>query len=99
MRHVLLLLVLLPLTGCALFDFTDGDTLAFDGTVTYVTLEGGVWVIEPDDDDDETYLPTNLPDSYREEGLRVRVRAEESAEQASIYMFGTMIDIEHIERL
>ena len=97
MRHALASLTLLAsLTGCSLLGSDEGD-LAFDGIVTYTTLEGGAWLLESEAGD--KYEPTNLPEEFEEEGLRVRVEAEVREDLGSYIMVGTVIEIEEIERL
>lgn len=94
-RPILTLTLVLTLSACSLVP--KGDDLRFDGTVTYVMIEGGGWVIEGDDG--ETYEPINLGEPYREEGLRVRVWAEKRTDLGSVLMVGPIIEIRRIHRL
>lgn len=82
--------------SCTGPESTPDTDLQFDGVVHYRKIEGGAWVIKGDDG--TTYEPTDLPEEYREEGLRVRVWADRLEDQASIRMVGPIITIEHIER-
>lgn len=70
--------------------------LQFDGTVRYIDIEGGAWVIEGEDG--TTYEPIGLPEEFRQEGLPVRVWAEREEDRVSIRMVGPIISIVHIER-
>lgn len=68
----------------------------FEGVVQYRQIEGGAWVIESEEG--TTYEPSDLPEEYREEGLRVRVWANRLDDQVSFRMVGPIISIERIER-
>ena len=96
MLRALPLAVLVLASGCSLVG-PDASAIAFDGSVTYVTIEGGAWVLAGDDG--VTYQPLNLPESFVEEGLRVRVEAEARDDLASFLMVGPIVEIERIERL
>lgn len=99
MRALLsILFLVLPLSGCSLLWPDGGDhDLRFDGTVTFVTIEGGAWVIEADDG--TVYEPINLEEEYEEEGLRVRVWADRRDDLGSYLMVGPIIEIERIRVL
>lgn len=70
--------------------------LQFEATVQHRQIEGGSWVIKSEDG--TTYEPTDLPEEYRKEGLRVRVWANRLDDRASIRMIGPIISIQRIER-
>ncbi|WP_298668697.1 hypothetical protein [uncultured Methanofollis sp.] len=73
------------------------DGVAFNGTVTYVDLEGGFWGINGDDGGH--FYPTHLPEEYQVEGLHVRVTAVPAEEGISIQMWGKRITVTGITRL
>lgn len=60
------------------------------GTVKYVAVEGGCWVIETAD---ETYEPINLPEALQTDGLAVSFEAEVREDLASICQVGTLIEL------
>jgi hypothetical protein len=60
------------------------------GTVRFVGLEGGCWVIETAQ---EVYEPLNLPAEMRTDGLAVEFEAVERDDVASICMVGTLIEL------
>jgi hypothetical protein len=64
------------------------------GTVRFVDIEGGCWVIETAD---ETYEPINLPTELRQDGLGVSFQANERGDLASICMVGPMIELLRIQ--
>ena len=67
------------------------------GTVRHIDLEGGFYGIEADDG---TKLdPVNLPEEFRQDGMRVRVRVEELKDRVSIHMWGKIVRIVEIKRL
>lgn len=70
--------------------------LQFEGTVRYLQVEGGAWVIESTEG--TTYDPTNLPERYKEKGLPVRVWADQVEDAVSIRMVGPIISIKRIEQ-
>jgi len=69
-------------------------TVAANGTVTYVDLEGGFYGIATDDG--RNYLPADLPAEYRQDGLRVQFSADVQ-DGAGIHMWGTPVEIRSIE--
>lgn len=62
-----------------------------EGTIKYIGLEGGFYGIIGDDG--KKYQPINLPDEYRVDGLRVWFKARAREDLATIYMWGTPIEI------
>lgn len=99
MRTILLVLSLTALSlACASSNRTaDGDVIEESGTVQFVELEGGFYGIVADDG--QRYDPTNLDETFEEDGLRVRFRAREREDLMSVRMWGTIIEIMSIERL
>ncbi len=73
------------------------DARAITGTVRYIDLEGGFYGIETDDG--ASLDPVNLPQEYRKDGLRVKVRVERLEDQVSFRMWGTLVRVLEIERL
>ncbi|MCK8518559.1 putative hemolysin [Methanoculleus sp. 7T] len=72
-------------------------TVATNGTVTYIDLEGGFYGITAEDG--MNYRPTNLPDEYRIDGLRVQFSADVEEDVAGFQMWGTPVTIRTIEPL
>lgn len=64
------------------------------GTVRFIAVEGGCWVIEADPR--TAFEPTNLPTAFRAEGLRVRFAAGPSRFGGSFCMVGTLVDLDSI---
>lgn len=61
------------------------------GTVEHQNISGGFWSIIGDDG--KKWRPEKMPQSLRQEGLRVTISAKELEEGASIFMWGTSIEI------
>ena len=77
-------------------DETPADRISGNGTVTYIDLEGGFYGIVADDG--ERYLPADLPEEYRIDGLRVWFTADVAHDIATIQQWGTPVDIVSVEK-
>ncbi|MEK6611852.1 MAG: hypothetical protein AABZ29_03600 [Gemmatimonadota bacterium] len=64
------------------------------GTVRFVAVEGGCWVIEANPL--TAYLPTNLPSGLKTDRLRVRYAARPSKYDGDFCMVGTLVDLDSI---
>lgn len=67
------------------------------GTVQFIELEGGFYGIVTDDG--KKYLPLTLGEPFQQDGLRVAFTARVRNDMASIYMWGTLVEIVEIEKL
>jgi hypothetical protein len=88
------ILIAALLLGC---QGESSDFLSFTGTVRWKALATGFYAI--DADNGERYEPLNLPSSFAQDGLRVRVTAKERPEIVSIFMYGKAIEIVSIRRI
>ncbi|WP_346866174.1 DUF333 domain-containing protein [Methanocalculus sp. MSAO_Arc2] len=70
-------------------------TISGTGTVTYIDLEGGFYGIICDDD--RNYLPLNLEENYKIDGLSVSFVAEVEDDVMTIYQWGTPVTLVSIE--
>lgn len=68
-----------------------------EGTVEYVGVEGGCWLIRGDDG--TPYEPLGLPREFAEHGTRVLVVFSFPENMASICQVGRIADIVHIKEL
>jgi hypothetical protein len=76
----------------------DPNLVAVNGTVRFMTFEGGFWAIRGDDN--VTYDPLGgLPAAFQSEGLRVRIEARRRNDMASVHMAGPIVEIISINRL
>ena len=75
-------------------DASAGPTIELAGTVHYLEIEGGVWVIR--DANGTTYQPTNLPDAFRKEGMSVEAVGRRRDDMVSTGMAGTLIELSRI---
>jgi len=71
-----------------------GELLRIVGTVHYVDLEGGLFVIR--DAEGIQYNPVNLPEAFRRDGVPVEVEAYRRNDMVSIGMVGTLIEVVRI---
>lgn len=89
-----ILVIVLFFPSCA----TDiGDNFIGNGTVVFLSIEGGFYGIKGDDG--RNYDPVNLPVDMQKEGLRVRFEAKELKDMASFHMWGALVQIVHIQQL
>ncbi|BBL66991.1 putative hemolysin [Methanoculleus chikugoensis] len=65
--------------------------VATTGTVTYIDLEGGFYGIVADDG--ERYLPLDLDERYRVDGMRLTFAGEVSRDAMTIQQWGTPVEI------
>lgn len=72
-------------------DMTPPAPFSFSGRVVHVTLEGGFFGLVADDG--SRYDPMNLPETFRNDGLRVTVKARRVPGAVSIRMWGTIIEV------
>ena len=70
------------------------DTFEIVGNVTYKNIEGGFYAI--DGDNGSKYDPINLPESFRKDGLRVKVTARRKKDAMSLHMYGAIIEVVNI---
>lgn len=93
---VILIICLITFFGCVPLE-TDQPLLDITGTVHFIELEGGFFGIIADDG--TRYEPINLPEECRQDGLRVHLLARARDDYASIFMWGTIVEIVSIEAL
>jgi hypothetical protein len=89
-----------PLTAAAQQAASGNGTavsqIVIQGEVTYVAIEGGFWGIVGADG--KRYDPGRLAREFQQPGLKVRVEARPLSGQVSMRMWGTPIEILHIEK-
>ena len=73
----------------------NSEALEIQGTVVFKDLEGGFFAI--DGDDGQKYNPVNLAESFRKDGLKVKVTARPDADAMTVHMYGTVIEIVEIQ--
>ncbi|MCP4353161.1 MAG: hypothetical protein GY795_47530 [Desulfobacterales bacterium] len=61
------------------------------GKVVYQNIGIGFWGIE--DENKEKWMPVNMPDNLKKEGLEVELTAEEAREEVSVFMWGKPVNI------
>ncbi len=74
------------------------DLICVNGAARFYSFEGGFWAVRGDDN--VTYDPLGgLPTEFRQDGLRVHLRARLRPDQGSFHMAGPIVDIVSIRRL
>lgn len=103
MPLVLLVLCLAGTTGCAQPEARSegleraGQDVAFAAEVKWISLEGGFFGLVAEDE--TKYLPLNLPEGFRRDGLRVKVKGRLKEEAVTIYMWGKPLEILDLKAL
>ena len=69
------------------------EPLSLSGTVHYIKVEGGCWVI---DTPRGRFQPVELPERYRIEGLRVQVTLKAAPEVMSICQVAPLAHVESV---
>lgn len=69
----------------------DREVLSIAGTVQYLTIEGGVFVIRTEDG--AHYQPINLPEHLRRDGVPIEAEAVRRDDIATIGMAGTIVEL------
>jgi hypothetical protein len=90
----LVVAVIIALPSCTT---ENDDAVKVTGTIVFLSFEGGFYGIKGDDG--KNYDPTNLPQEFRSDGLRVRFAAKELPGRASVHMWGTIVEIVTIQKL
>ncbi len=62
-----------------------------NATVEFLNLEGGCWTIAPSEQ--LYYLPLNLPDQFRQDGLKVQAEVLRRDDYGSYCMVGPVVEI------
>ena len=99
MRAAALILLVTVLSACAGPTAPeDPDVVRVNGTVRFMTFEGGFWAVRGDDN--ITYDPiAGLPPAFQVEGLRVRLEAKRRRDAANVHMAGPIVEVITITRL
>lgn len=69
----------------------DPDAFVIDGTVRFLSIEGGCWGIFGDDG--VTYEPTGIPRDFLVDGLRVRAAVKLRNDLGSYCMIGRIVEV------
>ena len=91
---ILFFSLILSLTQCST---TDPDILSSNGTVKYISLEGGFYGIITDAN--EPLDPVNLSKEFQKDGMRVTFSYKIKKDAASFHMWGQIIELIEIKEL
>ncbi|MEK6833116.1 MAG: hypothetical protein AABY32_03640 [Nanoarchaeota archaeon] len=76
-------------------ELSENEKIEGEGIVKFVDVEGGCWIIETDDG--IKYEPTNLNESYKQNGLKVEFEGKIQENMTSVCQVGTLIKLTEIE--
>jgi hypothetical protein len=99
MRSLVVLLASLVSLACATVPvepLESSKRAVVDASVEFLNLEGGCWTIEREQ---VHYLPLNLPEEFRHDGLRVRVELLRRDDYGSTCQVGPVVEVLSIRRL
>jgi hypothetical protein len=91
---VLIVAVMVAFPSCTT---ENEDAIKVTGTVVFLSFEGGFYGIKGDDG--KNFDPTNLPQEFHSDGMRVRFAAKELPGRTSVHMWGTIVEIVNIQKL
>jgi hypothetical protein len=102
MKYFLYILMLLLISPISFADEPTTPTTSLKPLelllkVKYVEVENGFYGFETLEG--QKYLPTNMPDSFKQDGLPVRVLAERKPDAVGIHLWGEYIRIVSIQML
>ena len=76
---------------------SDSATFEIQGIIVHKDLEGGFYAIEGDDG--RVYDPIDLPEQFKKDGLKVKIKAKLRNDVGSIHMVGDIIEIVDIDEV
>lgn len=100
MRRLTLTVLLLALavgSGCVSSGTAFTPVATGTGTIRYMNLEGGFYLIVSDDG--TRYDPLGLDPAFQREGLRVRYVVRPRPGGVTVHMVGTTVDVLQIEAI
>ena len=80
---IMIMQLIVSFCGC-IDDYVEGF-----GTIQFNDFEGGFYGFVSDDD--EKYVPINLPEEFEKEGIRIKYTLKILEDQPSIYQWGVMV--------
>jgi hypothetical protein len=86
------------LTGACIANFgTSGaqDEISFVGEVRWISVEGGFFGLVAEDG--KKYFPLNLPQEFKKERLKIKVKGNIRKGIATVQMWGAPFEIREIE--
>ena len=72
---------------------------AVKGTIQQLSPNSAWYVIIPDDEKNQRYAPTNLPDEFKKDGLRVIFSGKVAEIPPNVRMVGVPLELIKIENL
>lgn len=86
------------LTGVCISSLRAGsaeDEISFVGEVRWISVEGGFFGLVAEDG--KKFFPLNLPEEFKKEGLKIKVKGNIKKGIATVQMWGAPFEIHEIE--
>ena len=86
------------LTGACISNLRAGSTedeISFAGEVRWISVEGGFFGLVTEDG--RKFFPLNLPEEFKKEGLKIKVKGNIKKGIATVQMWGAPFEIREIE--
>ncbi|OGU62368.1 MAG: hypothetical protein A2V66_06605 [Ignavibacteria bacterium RBG_13_36_8] len=81
--------------ACSVDESDNSQVFGAIGTVHYIDLEGGFYGIITEYQ--QQFDPINLPDEFKVDGILIRIQYIIRDDQASLHMWGILIELVSIE--
>jgi hypothetical protein len=78
---------------------SDNTINAMKGTIQQLSPGSEWYVIIPDDEKNQRYAPSNLPDEFKKDGLRVIFSGKVAAIPPNVRMIGIPLELVKVENL
>ena len=72
---------------------------AMQGTIQQIAPDSEWYVIIPDDAKNQRYAPSNLPEEFKQDGLRVIFSGKVAAIPPNVRMIGIPLELVKVEKL
>ena len=97
-RSILFISLLFVLTAACISSYNvwgAQDEISFMAEVKWISLEGGFFGLVAEDG--RKFFPLNLPEEFKKEGLKTRVKGNIKKDGATVQMWGAPFEIREIE--
>lgn len=96
-KYIFIMICLISPTSFAIELSTDLKPIELLARVKYIDVENGFYGFETADN--VKYMPTNMPDSFKQDGLPVQVLAVRQSQTVGIHMWGEYIRVIMIQKI
>jgi hypothetical protein len=96
-RSILFISLLFALTGACVSSYSvwgAQDEIRFVGEVRWISLEGGFFGLVAEDG--RKFFPLNLPEEFKKEGLKIKVKGKIKKGTVTVQMWGAPFEVREI---